>query len=121
MVTHLTIPLNSLGATLSRLFHPPAPPRSPDPLEHTIGPFDCVHPQPLAHPHAPLPAFVAACPVAQKYRTLLGSLDWAHFPERPTDRPWPGSDPAPRASFVAAYLVKLQEEKRTMGALRTFL
>ena len=44
-----------------------------------------------------------------------------HFPERPTDRPWPGSDPAPRASFVVAYLVKLHEQKRTMGGLRTFL
>ncbi|MFN8481261.1 MAG: transposase [Kouleothrix sp.] len=122
MVAHLTAPLNSLTAALARHFPRLAPPpRSPELLPTAIGPFDCFRPQPLAHPDAPLPAFVAACPVAQKYRVLLGCLDWAHFPERPTDRPWPGSDPAPRASFVAAYLVKLHEQKRSMGALRTFL
>lgn len=122
MVAHLSSPLNSLAAALVRRFPRLAPPpRSPELLPSPIGPFDCFRLQPLAHPHAPLPAFVAACPVAQKYRALLGSLDWAHFPERPTDRPWPGSDPAPRASFVAAYLVKLHEQKRSMGALRTFL
>jgi hypothetical protein len=121
MVAHLTAPLTSLGANLQRLFHQPSAPRPPDRFEYAIAPFDCFRPQPLAHPHAPLPAFVAACPVAQKYRALLSSLDWVHFPERPTDRPWPNSDPAPRASFVAAYLVKLHEQKRTMGTLRTFL
>jgi hypothetical protein len=121
MVAHLTAPLTCLGTTLQRLFYQPNAPRPSDPLEPAIGPFDCFRPQPLAHPHAPFPAFVAACPVAQKYHALLGSLDWPHFPERATDRPWPGSDPAPRASFVAAYLVKLHEQKRSMGALRTFL
>jgi hypothetical protein len=123
MVAHLLAPLNHLGAVLGHLFHRPQPslPRPPDPPDVPIGSLDCFRPQPLAQPDAPLPAFVAACPVAQKYRTLLGPLDWAHFPERPTDRPWPGNDPAPRASFVAAYLVKLHEQKRTMGALRTFL
>ena len=105
MVAHLSSPLYSLGAALRHLFPRFAPsPRSPDQLDIPNGPFACFHPQPLTHPHAPLPAFVLACPVAQKYRTLLGALDWAHFPERPTDRNWPGSDPAPRAWFVAAYL-----------------
>src|SRR5687768_12908304 len=103
MVAHLSHPLNSLGATLSRLFRPSAPPPSPAPLERAIGPFDCFRSQPLAHLHDPLPAFVAASPVAQKYRALLGNLNWTHFPERPTDRPWPGQDHALRASFVAAY------------------
>ena len=54
-----------------------------------------------------LPQFVRACPVAQKYLKLLGDLDWANFPERPSNRPWPGSAPQPRAPYVAAYLVKL--------------
>jgi hypothetical protein len=52
---------------------------------------------------------------------LLSPLDWAHFPERPTDRPWPGRAPARRAPFVAAYLVKLHEGKPSMGQLRRFL
>lgn len=121
MVTHLPPSLNAVGTTLRRLLHRPVLVCPPEPAPGPIGPFDCFRPQPLAHPHDPLPAFVAACPVAQKYHALLGNLDWAHFPERPTDRVWPGSDPAPRASFVAAYLVKLHEQKRTMGALRTFL
>jgi hypothetical protein len=75
----------------------------------------------LAQPAAALPAFVAACPVAQRYLELLGPLDWAHFPERPTDRPWPGSPPAPRAPYVAAYLVKLNEGLTSMGHLRRYL
>ena len=122
MVTHFAAPLNHLGALLGHLFHRRVSPlRSPDPPQAPIGPFDCIRAQPLVEPEAPLPAFVAACPVAQKYRALLGALDWAHFPERPTDRPWPGKQPAPRASFVAAYLVKLHEQKRSMGQLRSFL
>ena len=56
-----------------------------------------------------------------KYLALLGALDWAHFPERPGGRAWPGPTPAPRAPFAAAYLVKLAEEKRHFGQLRTFL
>jgi hypothetical protein len=76
---------------------------------------------PLIHPHAPLPAWVAQDPVVQKYRALLGSLPWQQFPERPTDRPWPGPKPEPRAPFAAAYLVKLHEDKRFMSELRTYL
>ena len=36
-----------------------------------------------------LPAFVAACPVAQRYRSLLGALDWDTFP-RTAHRTDPG-------------------------------
>ena len=116
MVAHLTILFNRLGAALGRLFPRSAPPLAlPTSPSMPSGPFDCFRSQPLVQPQADLPAFVSACRVAQKYRTLLGSLDWAHFPERPTDRPWPRQDPAPRASFVAAYLVKLHEHKSTDG------
>lgn len=122
MVPYLRATFNSLSTLVGHLVHRPVLPMpSPDPPPIPIGPFDCPRPQPLAHPAMPLPPFVAACPVAQKYRALLGSLDWGHFPERSTDRPWPGSAPVPRAVFVAAYLVKLHEQKRTMGSLRTFL
>jgi hypothetical protein len=56
-----------------------------------------------------------------KYRALLGDLPWAAFPERSTDRAWPGPSPDPRAPFVAAYLVKLHEGKRYMSELRDYL
>jgi hypothetical protein len=75
----------------------------------------------LARPEARLPRFVADCAVARKYLDLLGPLDWDHFPERDPYRPWPGPQPAPRAPFVAAYLVKLDQGKRYMTHLRHYL
>lgn len=75
----------------------------------------------LAAETAMLPEFVRVCPVAMKYLHLLGPLDWSHFPERPEDRPWPGPKPHPRAPFVAAYLVKLNEEKSYMSGLHDYL
>lgn len=75
----------------------------------------------LARPGAILPDFVAKCAVARKYLDLLGALGWDRFPERPTQRAWPGQAPAPRAPYVASYLVKLNEGKRYMSDLRTFL
>ena len=68
-----------------------------------------------------LPRFVADAAVARKYLDLLGPLDWDRFPERPTDHPWPGPVPAPRAPYVAAKLVKLNEGLRSMGHLRRYL
>jgi len=113
MIAHLAQSLNSLGQRVRRCL----PHRTPAPAPILPGP----RPLPLALPHAPLPAFVETDPVAQAYRSLLGDLDWTHFPERSTDRPWPGKRPARRAPFVAAYLVKLHEGKRSMPALRAFL
>jgi hypothetical protein len=75
----------------------------------------------LAQPEAALPEFVAHDAVARKYLDLLGPLDWAHFPKRPPNHPWPGPTPAPRAPYVAAYLIKLNEGLRSMGKLRTYL
>jgi|GEM_PF-5614392 len=76
----------------------------------------------LAHlPVSALPKPVRECPEAIKYLALLGDLDWEHFPERPTNRPWPGPTPASRAPFVAAYLVKLNEQLSTFQKLREHL
>jgi hypothetical protein len=70
---------------------------------------------------AELPPFVRDCRVAMRYLRLLGPLDWEHFPERDPHRPWPGPQPQPRAPYVAAFLVKLEEQKRYMSDLRQFL
>ncbi len=109
MIAVLATPFNRLNATLSRWRH--APHGCPPPAE----------PFPLAHLDTPLPAWVAADPVVAKYRALLGALPWRQFPERSTERPWPGPQPDPRAPFVAAYLVKLHEGKRYMSDLRAYL
>lgn len=105
MVLDFAAPFNWLRAALR-----PAP---------TCPPPDV--PCPLTQPDAPLPAWVAHDPLVQQYRALLGDLPWAAFPERPTDHPWPGPQPDPRAPFVAAFLVKLHEGKRFMSDLRSFL
>lgn len=76
---------------------------------------------PLCQPDAPLPSWVAQNPVVQRYQALLGGLPWDQFPERATDRPWPGPTPDPRAPFVAAYLIKLDQGQRFMTQLRTAL
>ena len=109
MIPVLTLSFNRLQATLSGW------------RQAALRPLPPHDPCPLAHPDQPLPAWVAADPVAQKYRALLGALPWDRFPERPTDRPWPGPQPAPRAPFVAAYLVKLHAHQRSMSDLRTYL
>jgi len=99
----------------------PNPPVSPPPTPP---------PLPLERPclsrlaqldEADLPPFVRDCEVARKYLRLLGPLDWEHFPERDPHRPWPGPQPQPRAPYVAAFLVKLEEQKRYMSGLREFL
>ena len=109
MIPVLASPFHHLRASLSRWRKPTLPSDPP------------AIPFPLAHPDLPLPAWVAHDPVVHKYHALLGALPWADFPERPSDRPWPGPPPQPRAPFVAAFLVKLQEHQHYMSDLRTYL
>jgi hypothetical protein len=71
-------------------------------------------------PEAQLPEFVRQCPVAMDYLRLLGQLNWQHFPEPPL-RQWDTRQAEARAHFVAAFLVKVVEEKPSMPALRKFL
>ncbi len=105
MLRDFVAPFNWLRAALQ-----PAP---------VCPPPDC--PCPLKQPDAPLPDWVERDPLVQQYRALLGELPWHAFPERPTDRAWPGPLPDPRAPFVAAFLVKLHTGKRFMSELRCLL
>lgn len=68
----------------------------------------------------PLPKFVSASPLAQRYLELLGPLDWGRLPERNLERNW-GQTTIPYAAFIAACLVKLEEGKDSMGDLRLFI
>jgi len=117
MLPSLSLAGNRLARALARLRRPAlaSPPRLPVPCRSRPN----LHG--LAQAVTVLPAFVVADPVARKYLDLLGPLDWEHFPERPTNHPWPGPPPAPRAPYVAAYLVKLNEGLRSMGHLRHYL
>jgi hypothetical protein len=67
-----------------------------------------------------LPLFVKDSPVAQRYLALLGPLAWDQLPERNLQRNW-GQTTVPYASFIAAYLVKLNEGKDSLGDLRLYL
>lgn len=109
MIPALATPFNRLHAAVHRWLRPAPETGLPD------------DPFPLAHPERLLPPWVATDPLVHKYRALLADLPWHHFPERPDDRPWPGPEPDPRAPFVAAYLVKLHEDKRYMSDLRDYL
>jgi hypothetical protein len=108
---------NRLALALAALRRQGAPTPQPAPVVPLLRP-DLAR---LAQPEAALPAFVVHDAVTRKYLDLLGPLDWTHFPERPANHPWPGPTPAPRAPYVAAYLIKLNEGLRSLGKLRTYL
>jgi hypothetical protein len=105
---------------------PPVSAPTPSPVVPPV-PLPLVRPalSVLATPGYELPAQIAACPVTRTYLDLIGGLDWATFPERPTTRPqggpWPGPAQTRRAPFAAAFLVRLQEGHPSMAKLRRFL
>ncbi len=74
----------------------------------------------LAHRPADLPRFVQESAVAMRYLRLLGPLNWTQFPERDLNTPWPIT-PVPYAPFVAACLVKLNEQHVYMSQLHDYL
>ncbi|MCB0124852.1 MAG: hypothetical protein KDE58_21500 [Caldilineaceae bacterium] len=74
-----------------------------------------------ALPLSALPPFVRESEEARDCLALLGALDWEHFPERSTHRLWPGPKPLPRAAFVAAFLLKLDNDLTSMRKLRRHL
>lgn len=75
---------------------------------------------PLTQPLTALPRFVRQSPVACRYHRLLSDINWEAFPERDLN-PQGRHTPTPYRPFVAACLVKLAEEKRSMTKLHTFL
>jgi hypothetical protein len=70
------------------------------------------------HPRL-LPPFVRASAVAMRYFQLLGPLDWSRFPERDLETDW-GTPAVPYASFAAACLVKLDQQRVYMPQLRDY-
>jgi len=67
-----------------------------------------------------LPLFVRECSLVQRYLRLLGPLGWDTFPERDLERNY-GIPAIPYAPFVAACLVKLDQQLRYMSTLRQYL
>lgn len=100
----------------------PEPPKAvcPEPVVAAKKQGQRDHLSALARDEANLPDFVRACPVTMKYLRLMGRLDWSHFPERSSGA-WPGPIPHPRAPYLAAYLVKMNEGHKYMTTLRTYL
>lgn len=67
-----------------------------------------------------LPRFVRRSPVAMKYRDFLAPLGWEQVPWR-VSGPRPGPRPASPLPYIAAFLVKLDQQLPTMGRLRQYL
>lgn len=72
-------------------------------------------------PASQLPGFVRESEVARHYLQLLGPLAWDRFPDRHSEWHWLSHEPLADAPFVAAYLVKLDQEIRSANRLRRFL
>ena len=68
------------------------------------------------HP-AELPTFIQDSALVQRCLDLLGPLAWDRLPERNLQRNW-GQPTIPYAAFIAASLLKLNEDKISMGDLR---
>lgn len=68
-----------------------------------------------------LPPFVRRCPVAMKYLDCLRPFNWQDVPWRDTSRPLPGPVPRSPLPYIAAFLIKLDQQQRTMGQLRQYL
>ncbi|MBN1814833.1 MAG: hypothetical protein JXA14_23540, partial [Anaerolineae bacterium] len=76
-------------------------------------------PELLRHPEH-LPLCVRQAPVALRYLGLLAPLDWANFHEHDLDTDW-GISPVPYVLFVAAHLIKLDQESACLPWLRRYL
>lgn len=66
------------------------------------------------------PRYVRRCPVTQRFISLFRLLDWESLPATLADRKQ-GERLVPLAAYIAAYLVRLDLQLPTFGALRRFL
>ena len=67
-----------------------------------------------------LPKFVRQCAVSMEIRKWLQLLDWDYVIE-PPKRHQPRTEQVPTATYIAAFLVKIEQEQRSIAALRRFL
>lgn len=74
----------------------------------------------LVHEPEQLPLFVQESAVAMRYLTFLAPLAWDQFPERDLERNW-GMSAVPYAPVVAAWLIKVEKQFRSMSSLRRYL
>jgi hypothetical protein len=74
----------------------------------------------LSFSRGELPRFVRRSPIAMRFYVLLHFVDWERFPERVSQAHWK-AEATPYRAFVAAYLVKLEEQLGSMAQLRRFL
>jgi len=66
------------------------------------------------------PNYVNQCPTAQRYIKLLRFLEWEQLPATLSHQRT-GERTVPLAAYIGAYLLKLDLELRTIGALRRYL
>jgi hypothetical protein len=110
-----SLPIVTRLLTLSQRWFQPLD--APEPLSSLL--CDPQLPHRLQQPER-LPLYVRQAPVARRYLELLAPLDWANFPERDLDTDW-GIPTVPYVPFVAAYLIKLDQQLMYMPRLRRFL
>jgi hypothetical protein len=67
-----------------------------------------------------LPLWVQHSPIAMRYLRFLGDLDWDNLPKRPLPKQ-PLMTPLPYAPFLAACLVKVDQQICSMTRLREYL
>ena len=67
-----------------------------------------------------LPPMVQQCPLSMKYIQMLGQLDWENLPWRPRVAQ-PGPYPETPIPYIAALLVKEEQQIQGMEKLRQFL
>ena len=67
-----------------------------------------------------LPEFVRSSKPAMRFLNLLGPLSWSQLPERNLIRNW-GQPAIPNIAFLAACLIKLEDDRDSMGDLLLYL
>ncbi len=74
----------------------------------------------LAEQPQQLPQWIRDTPLAMRYLRFLGGLDWTRIPSRALVHV-PPIEPLPYAPFLAACLVKVDQQIRSMARLRQYL